>query len=188
MVSQKIFDELFQGIFGLADIGILSMFVIGFVLIWLAVKYDYEPVLLLPMGIGCVLANIPGHYAVLDEPGNEGFLNVLYNAGIANELFPVLIFVGIGAMCEFDPLMRKPFVMLFAAAASSVFLPPLFSLPWWVFRSMKRLPSGSSAQPTARPPFSWLPVMPPACSDRCPWQHTAICLWCRSFSRRLLSC
>ena len=133
MVSQmfadnKIFDELFQGVFGLADIGILSMFVIGFVLIWLAVKYDYEPVLLLPMGIGCILANIPGHYAVLDTPGSEGFLNVLYNAGIANELFPVLIFIGIGAMCEFDPLMRKPFVMLFAAAAQfGIFATAIFA-------------------------------------------------------------
>ena len=133
MVSQmfadnKIFDELFQGVFGLADIGILSMFVIGFVLIWLAVKYDYEPVLLLPMGLGCILANIPGHYAVLDTPGSEGFLNVLYNAGIANELFPVLIFIGIGAMCEFDPLMRKPFVMLFAAAAQfGIFATAIFA-------------------------------------------------------------
>ncbi len=126
--NSKIFDELFQGIYGLADIGILSMFVIGFILIWLAVKYDYEPVLLLPMGIGCILANIPGHYAVLDTPGSEGFLNVLYNAGIANELFPVMIFIAIGAMCEFDPLMRSPFVMLFAAAAQfGIFATAIFA-------------------------------------------------------------
>ncbi len=116
-IDSSLFDELFQGIYGLADVGILAMFVVGFILMFLAVRYEYEPLLLFPMGLGCVLANIPGHYAVLKTPGSEGFLYVLYGAGVANELFPVMIFIAIGAMCEFDPLMRKPFVMLFAAAA-----------------------------------------------------------------------
>ncbi len=116
-IDSSLLDELFQGIYGLADVGILAMFVVGFILMFLAVRYEYEPLLLFPMGLGCVLANIPGHYAVLKTPGSEGFLYVLYGAGVANELFPVMIFIAIGAMCEFDPLMRKPFVMLFAAAA-----------------------------------------------------------------------
>lgn len=64
------------------------------------------------------LANIPGHFAVIPTGGGEpGFLTVLYNAGIANELFPVLIFIAVGAMCDFTPLIRAPYVMLFAAAA-----------------------------------------------------------------------
>ena len=60
--NSQLFDELFQGIYGLADVGILAMFVVGFVLMFLAVRYDYEPVLLFPMGIGCILANtdVPG--------------------------------------------------------------------------------------------------------------------------------
>lgn len=55
--NSHLFDELFQGIYGVADIGILSMFVIGFILMFLAVRYDYEPMLLFPMGVGCILAN-----------------------------------------------------------------------------------------------------------------------------------
>ncbi len=109
-------NELLQGFLGFG-IGNLIMFIIGGVLIWLAVKYDYEPVLLLPMGFGCMLANVPYSSAVSQEEGAVGFLITLYNAGIANELFPVLIFIAIGAMCDFAPLMRTPTVMLFAAAA-----------------------------------------------------------------------
>ena len=55
----------------------------------------------LPDGVGCILANIPGHFAVIPADGGEpGFLSVLYQAGIANELFPVLIFIAVGAMCD----------------------------------------------------------------------------------------
>ena len=127
-IDSSLLDELFQGIYGLSDPGILAMFVVGFILMFLAVRYEYEPLLLFPMGLGCILANIPGHYAVLDTPGSEGFLYVLYKAGIANELFPVMIFIAIGAMCEFDPLMRKPFVMLFAAAAQfGIFITAFFA-------------------------------------------------------------
>lgn len=109
-------DELLMGFLGLTYKHVI-MWVIGAVLIWLAVQYDYEPALLLPIGFGAVLANIPHSSAVSTDPGEEGFLIVLYNAGIGNELFPVLIFVAIGAMCDFAPLIRRPSVMLFAAAA-----------------------------------------------------------------------
>lgn len=109
-------DELLMGFLGLTYKHII-MWVIGAVLIWLAVQYDYEPALLLPIGFGAILANIPHSSAVSTEPGEEGFLIVLYNAGIGNELFPVLIFIAIGAMCDFAPLIRRPSVMLFAAAA-----------------------------------------------------------------------
>ena len=109
-------DELLMGFLGLTWQHIVMWF-IGAILIWLAVKYDYEPALLLPIGFGAILANIPHSSAVSQVKGEEGFLFVLYNAGIGNELFPVLIFVAIGAMCDFAPLIRNPKVMLFAAAA-----------------------------------------------------------------------
>ena len=116
--TETIFKELFAGVMEMSDPAVWTMFAIGGILIWLGVKKDYEPVLLFPMGVGCILANIPGHFAVIPVGGGEpGFLQVLYEAGIANELFPVLIFVAVGAMCDFTPLIRQPYVMLFAAAA-----------------------------------------------------------------------
>lgn len=115
---ERILSELFVGVMGMGDIRVWIMLAIGGLLIYLGVKKDYEPVLLFPMGVGCILANIPGHFAVIPAGGGEpGFLSVLYEAGIANELFPVLIFIAVGAMCEFDSLIRAPYVMLFAAAA-----------------------------------------------------------------------
>ena len=109
-------DELLMGFLGLSWKHVVMWF-IGALLIWLAVDKDYEPALLLPIGFGAILANSPHSSAVSQVKGEEGFLFVLYNAGIANELFPVLIFVAIGAMCDFAPLIRNPKVMLFAAAA-----------------------------------------------------------------------
>ena len=109
-------DELLMGFIGLSWKHVV-MWAVGALLIYLAVKHDYEPTLLLPIGFGAVLANIPHSSAVANAPGEQGFLIVLYNAGIANELFPVLIFIAIGAMCDFTPLIRRPSVMLFAAAA-----------------------------------------------------------------------
>lgn len=91
----------------------LLMWAVGGILIYLAVARDYEPALLLPIGFGAILTNIPFSSAV----GEHGFLTILLKAGILTELFPILIFVAIGAMCDFTPLIRKPAVMLFAAAA-----------------------------------------------------------------------
>lgn len=89
------------------------MMAVGGVLIWLAIKHEYEPLLLLPIGLGCILANIPGT-GMLDE---GGLLKVLYDAGIENELFPSLVFIGIGAMTDFGPLLENPLYVLFGAAA-----------------------------------------------------------------------
>ena len=87
---ESVLEELFTGVMGMQDPTVWIMFLIGGLLIWLGVKKDYEPMLLFPMGVGCILANIPGHFAVIPTGGGEpGFLTVLYNAGIANELFPV---------------------------------------------------------------------------------------------------
>ena len=96
------------------------MWVIGAVLIWLTIKKDMEPSLLLPMGFGAILVNLPlsGAVTQLYETGEEvGALNVLFDAGIANELFPLLLFVGIGAMIDFGPLLSNPKLMIFGAAA-----------------------------------------------------------------------
>ncbi|MBQ9793790.1 MAG: sodium ion-translocating decarboxylase subunit beta [Clostridia bacterium] len=89
------------------------MWLIGFVLIFLAIKKDMEPTLLLPMGFGTLLVNIPGVDAILEE----GAITTLYNAGIANELFPLMLFIGIGAMIDFGPLLANPKLMIFGAAA-----------------------------------------------------------------------
>lgn len=116
--GEHILRELLSGVMAMGDITAWIMFLIGGILIYLGVKKDYEPVLLFPMGVGCILANMPGHFVVIPTDGGEiGFLQVLYEAGIANELFPVLIFIAIGAMCDFTPLIRRPYVMIFAAAA-----------------------------------------------------------------------
>jgi oxaloacetate decarboxylase beta subunit len=109
-------NELLMGFLGLSWKH-LVMWGVGALLIFLAVKFDYEPALLLPIGFGAILANIPHSSAVSVEEDAVGFLITLYNLGISNELFPVLIFVAIGAMCDFAPLIRNPKVMLFAAAA-----------------------------------------------------------------------
>lgn len=120
-------DELLMGFIGLTWKHVV-MWGISALLIYLAVKRDYEPALLLPIGFGALLANIPHSSAISQVVGEEGFLWVLYKGGIANELFPVLIFVAIGAMCDFTPLIRRPIVMLFAAAAQvGIFATAIFA-------------------------------------------------------------
>ena len=94
----------------------IVMWVIGGVLIYLAIKKDMEPTLLLPMGFGAILVNLPLSGAVTQ--GEEiGPIDTLFNAGIANELFPLLLFIGIGAMIDFGPLLSNPKLFLFGAAA-----------------------------------------------------------------------
>ncbi len=87
------------------------MILVGCLLIYLAIAKEMEPTLLLPMGFGAILVNIP-HSEALVGPIKE-----LYEAGIANELFPLLLFIGIGAMIDFGPLLTNPKLMLFGAAA-----------------------------------------------------------------------
>ncbi len=91
----------------------IVMWVIGGILIYLAIKHDMEPTLLLPMGFGTILVNIPNSGAV----GEEGALTTLFNAGISNELFPLILFIGIGAMIDFGPVLSNPKLMIFGAAA-----------------------------------------------------------------------
>lgn len=101
------------------------MLVVGGVLIYLGVKKEVEPLLLVPIGFGCLLVNIP--LSDLMEPG--GLLRIFYDMGIGNELFPLLIFVGIGAMTDFTPLLENPKILLLGAAGQfGIFLTLLLAL------------------------------------------------------------
>ncbi len=108
-------EVLYQNLLNL-DWKMVVMWVIGGVLIYLAIKKDMEPTLLLPMGFGAILVNLPLSGAIT-QGEEEGALSVLYEAGIANELFPLILFIGIGAMIDFGPLLSNPKLMLFGAAA-----------------------------------------------------------------------
>lgn len=96
------------------------MWAIGALLIYLGIKKEMEPSLLLPIGFGTILVNLPMSGAVtqvVEGVTEVGPLSVLFDAGIANELFPLLLFVGIGAMIDFTPLLSNPKLMFFGAAA-----------------------------------------------------------------------
>lgn len=112
-------ETLIQGFTSITG-GQIIMMIIGCILMYLGIKKEYEPTLLVPMGLGALLVNFPGT-GVLTQMVNgteaEGVLNVLFNAGISTELFPLLIFIGIGAMIDFGPLLQNPFMLLFGAAA-----------------------------------------------------------------------
>jgi oxaloacetate decarboxylase beta subunit len=92
------------------------MYAIGAALIWVAIAKDYEPMLLLPIGFGAILVNLP-YEVVWNHNGVDGALKILFDAGILTEIFPLLIFVGVGAMIDFSPLFQRPWMMLFGAAA-----------------------------------------------------------------------
>ncbi len=135
-------QEIFSGIvyFGTVNgLRSLAMFVIAGILIYLAIAKDYEPALLLPIGFGAILANLPpvieGMSAVIGTSAEPGFLKVLFDAGIATELFPILIFIAIGAMIDFTPLLKNPFMIFFGAAAQfgifATFILTLLLLPFF---------------------------------------------------------
>ena len=107
------FADLFSN-FKNIEIGQIAMLAIGAVLIYLAIKKEMEPSLLLPLGFGTILVNLPMSGAI----GEDGPITVLFSAGISTgELFPLLLFIGIGAMIDFGPLLKNPWLMLFGAAA-----------------------------------------------------------------------
>jgi carboxybiotin decarboxylase len=92
----------------------LIMLAVGGLLIYLAIAKEYEPVLLLPIGIGCVIGNLPLSQMV--NPAEHGMLAVIKQAGVDNELLPLLIFIGVGAMMDFRPLLAQPLFALMGAA------------------------------------------------------------------------
>jgi len=127
-----ILSEIGAGVLGLSFPAVI-MFIIGGTLIFLAIKFGYEPTLLLPIGFGAILANIPLQTVLHIEGAGgkmeDGFLTILYHYGIVTELFPVLIFVAVGAMIDFKPLLENPFMLFFGAAAQfGIFFTLLFAL------------------------------------------------------------
>lgn len=112
------FNAIVDGLSGLGS-GFINMhwsnpvmIALGGLLLYLGIKKDVEPLLLVPIGFGAILVNIP--LAGLMDEG--GFLRTIYNMGVANELFPLLIFIGIGAMTDFGPLLENPKIFLLGAA------------------------------------------------------------------------
>ncbi len=107
--------ELWQatGLANFASIGQVAMFPVCLLLLYLGIKRGFEPLLLIPIGFGGLLANIP--VAGIADP--TGFLGIIYDTGISNGLFPLLIFMGVGAMTDFGPLLAHPKTALLGAAA-----------------------------------------------------------------------
>ena len=109
------FASLFSN-FGNLTWQMVVMWGIGALLIYLAIVKKMEPSLLLPMGFGAILVNLPLSGAIT-QGDTVGPISALFEAGMSNELFPLLLFIGIGAMIDFGPLLEKPWLMLFGAAA-----------------------------------------------------------------------
>ena len=119
-------DYLSEGILALLDFQgggwkSLVMIAVGIILIWLAIKKEYEPSLLLPMGFGAILVNLPLSGVLNQVVGGveaHGIIEWLFEVGInASEAMPILLFIGIGAMIDFGPLLSKPSMFLFGAGA-----------------------------------------------------------------------
>ena len=94
-------------------LGQVVMIAVGGLLIFLAINKGFEPLLLIPIGFGGILANIP----IAEIAGPDGLLGILYHAGIETGVFPLLIFMGVGAMTDFGPLLARPSLMILGAAA-----------------------------------------------------------------------
>jgi sodium ion-translocating decarboxylase beta subunit len=111
-IVSQLFHE--SGVLNLT-LGNLIMFVVAGTLIYLAIAKEYEPLLLIPIGFGAILANLP--LANMASEGVEGILQVIYDAGIRTELLPPLIFLGVGVLTDFRPLLGRPLTFLLGAAA-----------------------------------------------------------------------
>ena len=110
--STGIYGYLFSESFALGP-GRFFMILAGFILLYLAIKKEFEPLLLLPIGFGCILSNIP--FAGINEAG--GILYYVYEIGIATGVFPLIIFMGVGAMTDFGPMLANPRTALLGGAA-----------------------------------------------------------------------
>ena len=124
MIDQETIGLLMKGVNNVTWQS-LVMIGVSFVLFYLAIVKDYEPLLLLPIGAGCMLANLPLSPLMADD----GMLKILYNMGVGNELFPLFIFIGIGALTDFGPLLENPkFVLLGAAGQFGIFMTLILAL------------------------------------------------------------
>lgn len=138
-------DNFWEIFAGFKDLGshpeILGMLAIGVVLIYLGIAKRMEPLLLIPIGIGVILANLPLGEAVIEASGEQtsGFLHYFYKYALFNGIIPLLIFLGLGALTDFEPLLARPMTFLLGAAAQfGVFVAllgtiALGKLPWFDF-------------------------------------------------------
>lgn len=125
-VISEALNGLTQGFTGLT-IQAAVMLIIGCVLLYLAVGKKIEPLLLIPIGFGIVIGNLP--FAGLSAHDEGGIINILYKAGILTELFPALLFIGLGAMIDFGPLLANPKMLIFGAAGQfGIFLTLILAL------------------------------------------------------------
>ncbi|MFZ0530667.1 MAG: sodium ion-translocating decarboxylase subunit beta [Propionicimonas sp.] len=123
-MSPETLDQLLKGITNLSWQSVV-MIAVGGLLILLAIWKEYEPLLLLPIGAGAILTNLPLSPLVADD----GMLTLLYQVGVSNELFPLIIFIGIGALTDFGPLLENPkMVLLGAAGQFGIFLTLILAL------------------------------------------------------------
>ena len=160
------------------------MIIVGLVLIILAIKKEYEPMLILPIGFGCILVNLPLATVIENSIGQAGFLQVLYKAGITTELFPLLIFVGIGAMIDFSPLLKQPIMIFFGGCGTirhicrhdARHLCKLYRAGY-IHAQGKRRRSVSSVRRTGQQRYLWAIFLRRNISARYPWPHIRICRW-----------
>ena len=123
-MNAELVSRLLQGVNNVSWQSLVMIAIAG-VLFYLAIVKDYEPLLLLPIGAGCLLANLP----LSPMLAEDGLLSVLYHMGVTNEMFPLLIFVGIGALTDFGPLLENPKMVLVGAAGQfGIFGTLLFAL------------------------------------------------------------
>ena len=167
------------------------LILVAFVFMYLAIAKGFEPLLLVPISFGMLLVNMFPDIMITPEESSNGVGGLLYYFYVLDEwsIFPSLIFMGVGAMTDFGPLIANPSSFLMGAAASLVFMWRTSSPSSWASMEKRRLPSPSSAAPTAPHPSSfavswdrqsiWVPL---------PWRHILICLWCPSFSRPSCGC
>ena len=174
------------------------MICVGCFLLYLAIVKEFEPLILLPMAFGMILANLPGsgvihmQYFVGDGLEHPMWIEILNNGGLANMLYmgvklgiyPPLIFLGIGTMTDFAPLISNPKSLLLAAAAQFGILVLIWALVCWplpvLWTSPRSSPlqSPSSVVQTAPPPSSLPPVWHLSCWAALPLRRTATWLWC----------
>src|SRR6188508_2282295 len=115
---------LFLGVMNIS-IGQVIMIAVACGLLYLGIVKGYEPLLLVPIGFGAIMVNIP----LADMMGKDGFLRYFYDAGVLTEVFPLLIFIGIGAMTDFQPLLQNPKIILLGAAGQfGIFITLLLAL------------------------------------------------------------
>ena len=121
MIDQETISLLMKGVNNVTWQS-LVMIGVSFVLFYLAIVKDYEPLLLLPIGAGCMLANLPLSPLIAED----GMLKILYEMGVGNEMFPLLVFIGIGALTDFGPLLENPKFVLLGAAGLVSIIDPLY--------------------------------------------------------------